>query len=410
MTTPPPSQMILWRQTIAVGTMQSAMSLAWLLYRLYLPALLAQVGLAGTEVAVLAAETLLACAIEPMAGRLSDRWRVRVGTRFPLIAAVFAAAAAVTIALPLFLLTGLAQVWQASLILLLLAWAVVMALARSPLLGLLGQYAMPDQLPQAGSVILLAGSLTTALGSAARSQVLALGPLAAFAIASLVLVLSILVLRWVGPDLDLLAHPVKATDPATTPTDRRQPWFDRQDYWLYGLGIGTAIGLRCMFGELGPAWTRALDLAAATGPSAPASLVSFGVNAAVGLLALPLGATATVWGNSRTMIAGGAILTIALPWLSSRADAPSVIGCTVLMAIAWTGLFNGGIPLAIAARPDQVGWAIGLYFGGFSLGMVSFDTLLAKGGNLAAWGGLAFAAVAVLVAVIERRSKRLAAT
>ena len=165
-----------------------------------------------------------------------------------------------------------------------------------------------------------------------------------------------------------------------------------------------------MFGELGPAWTRALDLAAATGPSAPASLVSFGVNAAVGLLALPLGATATVWGNTRTMIAGGAILTIALPWLSSRTDAPSVIGCTVLMAIAWTGLFNGGIPLAIAARPDQVGWAIGLYFGGFSLGMVSFDTLLAKGGNLAAWGGLAFAAVAVLVAVIERRSKRLAAT
>mgnify|MGYP002654838959 CR=1 FL=1 len=110
MTTTPLSQMILWRQTIAVGTMQSAMSLAWLLYRLYLPALLAQVGLAGTEVAVLAAETILACAIEPMAGRLSDRWRVQVGTRFPLVAAVFVAAAAVTIALPLFLLTGLAQV------------------------------------------------------------------------------------------------------------------------------------------------------------------------------------------------------------------------------------------------------------------------------------------------------------
>jgi hypothetical protein len=38
----------------------------------------------------------------------------------------------------------------------------------------------------------------------------------------------------------------------------------------------------------------------------------------------------------------------------------------LVMMVAWAGLFNGGIPLAIDLMPDRVGLGIGCFFGGFA--------------------------------------------
>jgi hypothetical protein len=80
-----PQSLILWRQVGGVAALQGAITLSWMLYRLYLPQLLTGFGFPGFDRGITILEDTLAIAIEPLAGWLSDKQRHWMGTRFPLI-------------------------------------------------------------------------------------------------------------------------------------------------------------------------------------------------------------------------------------------------------------------------------------------------------------------------------------
>ncbi|WP_219904345.1 hypothetical protein [Stenomitos frigidus] len=67
------SQPVLWAQVMGLAAVQGAITLTWVVYNLYLPQLLGQLGLPQTiGVSLLIVESLLAIVLEPLMGSGSD--------------------------------------------------------------------------------------------------------------------------------------------------------------------------------------------------------------------------------------------------------------------------------------------------------------------------------------------------
>ena len=65
---------ILWRPVMAVAVVQGAIVLMWVVYNLYLPKLLKDLGYAPSlGLMLLAIEGMLGAVLEPLAGTINDR-------------------------------------------------------------------------------------------------------------------------------------------------------------------------------------------------------------------------------------------------------------------------------------------------------------------------------------------------
>ncbi len=172
-----------------LASVQGAISITWVIYSLYLPQLLAQVGLsAALATSFLIAENFLGALLEPLMGGLSDQAKRWMGTRFPFISVGVILSSALFIALPAIVIFGNpTDAARSVLPVVAIAWAVAMTVFRSPAVSLLGQYATPAALPLAASLLTLSGGLIAAFRPFANKLVLGLGPAVTFAIGSFVL-------------------------------------------------------------------------------------------------------------------------------------------------------------------------------------------------------------------------------
>jgi hypothetical protein len=171
---------ILWLQVWGLAAVQGAIALAWVIYALYIQKLLTQVGLPATLAAgLLLLENCLAAIMEPLMGSFSDQTQRWMGNRFPFIAVGMISASALFIAIPLVAIWGNAAgpMIQGMLTATLVAWAIAMAMFRSPALSLLGQYALASQLPQATSILTLVGAVAGAMAPLASGWILGVGKL-----------------------------------------------------------------------------------------------------------------------------------------------------------------------------------------------------------------------------------------
>ena len=102
------SPRVLWLQVSGLASVQGAISITWVIYSLYLPQLLAQVGLsAALATSFLIAENFLGA----LMGGLSDQAKRWMGKRFPFISVGVILSSALFIALRLPLLLF---VWERS--------------------------------------------------------------------------------------------------------------------------------------------------------------------------------------------------------------------------------------------------------------------------------------------------------
>jgi len=184
---------------LGIAFVQGAISLCWVIYSLYIPDMLTSAGWdEKMAVNLVMIENFLAAGVEPMLGGLSDRWQVWVGTRMPLITVGAIASAGLFILLPLSLVVGghNSGTWLVGLA---VAWAIAMAVFRSPVVALLGSFAYGTGLAQAASILTLIGGLVSASRALANQAILGMGATAAFGIGSVVLIASVIVLRaWGG--------------------------------------------------------------------------------------------------------------------------------------------------------------------------------------------------------------------
>ncbi|GAB4345991.1 MAG: hypothetical protein Fur0042_11120 [Cyanophyceae cyanobacterium] len=402
---------VLWANVIALAALQGAISCAWVTYRLYLPELLASVGLAGWGSSVLLLETGLAVALEPLAGWWSDRAWSRLEGRFPLVAIAVLVAAVLLMGLPPLATAGPGV--AVLMVAILLGWAVAMAAFRSPAIALLRNYALASQLPQAMGILTFALALVGAIAGPLQGWLASLGAAVALGGSSALLV--------AAAGLMAIARPANALAPeGSAPPEAPDalPEEAVDDDWgddspavllietaprsrlphlaIVALGMAVAMALRLWLSTLGAAGDRWF-------PDLDGGLIPFGAGIAVAFLAVPAGAVAALWGLGRTLMQAAIALAMLWPFFTIIASPYGGIVLLILAIVGWSTLFNGAIPLLLGAAPrGREGVAIGLYFGGFAatnllLGIPAIAAnVLGSDANLGRWGQVTFIAIALL--------------
>ncbi|MGB0560970.1 MAG: MFS transporter [Spirulinaceae cyanobacterium] len=384
--TPPKIQ---WQRVAGVTAIQGAITLGWVIYAMYLPQLLTEMGLAKELAGVLLMiERALEVIIEPITGSLSDRTQWQMGTRFPLITPGIILASALFISLPTLVVFGKPLPWLLPVIAVL--WACAMAIFRSSAITLLGKAAPRPQLPLAASCLTLIQQLVGALRFSVYGIILSLGAGAAFAIGSFVLLGAAAFLRWTAPPEMPQGQGNTVKQPVRLPIAAL----------LVGVAVGLGWSLRFTFASLGAHFTGLLG-------SEQVGVGMLGFSLILALSALPAGKLATRLGNTKMMI--GAAIATALCAVGLMVIAPTALWIVGLvgMGFALSAVLNGAVPLVLSTFPsDRSGLGLGLYFGAFG-GSISFFDAIFKPlklnlPNLVTGAGLSLIGVAVCIAIVEQ--------
>ncbi|HAN45433.1 MAG TPA: hypothetical protein DCQ32_02650, partial [Cyanobacteria bacterium UBA8156] len=134
-----------WRSVWGLAALQGAVSLAWLIYNLYVPQLLGGLGFAeGFVLKLLVLEQGVAAVVEPLAGAVSDRLRQWLGGNFLLVAGGASLSAALFVVIPAVVIWG-GEGWRWGAVVFIALWAIAMAAFRAPALALVAGYASPPQ-------------------------------------------------------------------------------------------------------------------------------------------------------------------------------------------------------------------------------------------------------------------------
>jgi Major Facilitator Superfamily len=346
-----------WYKLIGLAALQGAISLTWLIYNIYLPKLLAGYGFPPTlTVSLLIVENILAVILEPLLGSLSDRAFGWIATKFGFISIGVILTSAFTILIPTILVfksafTAVTWIMPGMLI----AWAMSMAIFRTPAISLIGRYAMASELPIAMSFLILVGGLVGAIKPITQDFLLSLGTPVAFTIASIVLLAATALLRYVDPPmpLNMVVHEC-------------QPIVPINIAMLIGMGWGTAWGSRCLFETLPKILKVNL-------PQMNTVTLMVSISLAIAVSALSSGFLALKFGNQKTMLWGVFATLTALLLMVFVPSFFTIVAGILLVVSSFSMVTNGAIPWAINLFPNhRSGLAVGLYFGGFNAGIGSF--------------------------------------
>ncbi len=348
-----PPRAVRWLQVAGLALLHTAMGLSWLVYVLYLPALIISLGLdPRVAITMLMVEGLLAIALEPLFGFLSDRFFRRVGTRLPFVVTGVFLAAALFIVIPVAASTSLVvtETGRALFLVLLAGWAIAMTVFRAPALSLLSRYATTPNLPRAASLLTLLGAGVGALRPISRDVLLSPGPVVCFGTGALFLLAACAIVWRID----------RQVPTASTPARVDSPGLFGPIATLLATGAGVALTSFAFFTHLLPRLFGMLPREA-PGPGALQSgaLLFFGVSAlAAGLVAKRIG-------NGTTMLvgAGTAALFIVVLAISSPA-APVLVALIAITVAAFAFVANGVIPLALdRMSAGHAGLGLGCYFG-----------------------------------------------
>lgn len=355
---------IYWPQVLGLVGVQGAITLAWVIYALYLPDLLVSLGFSQSLAGLLLLiEHGLEACIEPIFGHLSDISQRKRGSRFPWIRLGVGLAAILFLLLPLVtLIFGPNQVGRWLLPSLAVLWASAMAIFRSPVMVLLGQATPQPKLPIAASGLTFIQQLVGAFRFTAYGAILTLGPMLTFAIGSGVLAGAAVVLRRVTPN----------TPPHPRSTESLPLMSGLVAIALVGIGISLGLSLRFLFVGISKLFVLNLGAEAVSGGLLGFTLI-------LALSALPAGQIASRIGNSKATIAGlwSTALCLGLSLVVS-AKVLFIFGA-IALGIAFSLALNGMIPFVLETAPNhRSGLGVGLYFGAFSGAIGFFDVGFAR--------------------------------
>lgn len=379
---------ILWLQVCSLGMVQGGISITWVIYNLYLPTLLVQFGFPKSlAISLLILENALAVVMEPLMGSLSDNAQRWFGSKFPFITAGVLLSSTLLIAIPCIVtFVPPESVVRYILPVAMVAWALAMTVFRSPVLSLLGRYAMPKSLPMAVSVLTLIIGIIGAFRLTAYDFILGLGPIVTFSTASFVLLGSAAILRLVHPpdtvsDQPMDRHRAVAPSPVSFPALGL----------IFVLGASFAWGYRLLLDAVGK--FLKIQLSA---DNVELQLAIFGI--AIAIAALPAGAVATKIGNRKAMLCGSGV-TVVLMFLMPYIGAQIVV--LALLVAAFIFILNGTIPFALEmVPPHRGGLGLGMYFGGAGLAMSIFGSTFPDPKAIAPEFSAVVSAIAFLVAGI----------
>ena len=376
---------VLWIKVWGIAALQGAITLSWVIYNLYLPILLVQLGLSPkVALALLIGENALEALIEPIFGRFSDRQQQFLGSRIPLITVGIVLSSFLFIALPSLVIFARSQTVSHWLFpILAVAWASAMAIFRSPTMSLLKRCAPTNQLPQAASILSLVGGLIGAFRFDAYGVILQMGAGFAFTLGSLSLLITGAILRWLNP-----------TETPKVVEHKPQPFFSSRLGLIFITGMFVGWGLRFLI----PTVNQTVALQLGTENSKIAMTIFFIV---LGLSALPAGKIGTKLGNSVAMMLGCSILIISMTFLVFLPSSSIKYIAIAFLILGFSLVLNGAIPYALSlASTGHSGFGVGMYFGGLNAGISLFGFIFDKLGKTNITTGTTGAIISFLLVLI----------
>lgn len=378
---------VLWEQVLGLMTVQGATTLAWVIYRLYLPDLLAQFGWPRQfAIELLIIESAIAIALEPLMGELSDRSQRWLGTRFPLIGVGVVIASVLLITIPvLAIFTNPVGVMHGAIVVILVLWSMAMTMFHSPAISLLKRYSSVSHLPLAVSLLTLVSGLLRAIKPLVNQFILSFGPAVTFATGSLVLLGATAVLRSVD---------FPATPGSKSKASPVQPLTRSTLGLIAGVGLSIEWGSQLALNNFNKVFVAQL-------PGIDPELLKLTIGIGVALMAVPAAMLATRLGNQR-MLCAGLLMTAGFSGLMVFLPTPITlaISATVLV-ISLNLVINGGVAFALSTvPPEKVGLGVGMYFGGTAAGSSLFGMLFNKPEQIPLSLGVLIGAIACLIATL----------
>lgn len=356
-----------WSKIIGLSALQGAISLTWLIYNIYLPKLLISYGFSATlAVSILIIENAIAIIVEPLFGNLSDRAYRWVASKFGIVSFGVILTSAISILIPTMVIFGdLFSAVRWILPMVLISWAIAMAIFRTPAISLIGKYASASELPIAMSYLTIVSILIGALKPLSQKFILGIGVEFAFAIASFVLLAATGLLRYFDPSMN-----------SNLPTTKRQPIKIINVGILIAMGVGIAWTSRTVMETLPKVLKAQL-------PQFDPIMMMVFISLAIAVSVLPGGRFAAKYGNQKLMLRGVIAVLIGLLGMVFLPNPIILISAIMLFVCCFSWVANGAVPLAINLFPaDRSGLAVGLYFSGFAAGLSSFSALFNPVTNL----------------------------
>lgn len=357
---------VLWVKVWGIAALQGAITLSWVIYNLYLPALLVQLGLSPqVAILLLIGENALEALIEPIFGRFSDRQQQHSGSRIPTITIGIVLSSVLFLAIPSLVIFDTSKSLVSWLFpLLAVAWASAMAIFRSPAMALLGRCTTINRLPQAASILTLTGGLIGAFRFDAYGLILQMGAGFAFALGSFSLLITGAILRWLNPTeapsvVEVQVKPI--------------PILRLGIIFITGMAVGW--GLRFLI----PTVNQILALELGQENSKIAMTVFFVV---LGLSALPAGKIGTNLGNSLAMMYGCSVVVAIISLAAFIPSSTIKYTAIAFLPFGFSLVLNGAIPYALSlASTVHAGLSTGTYFGGLNAGISLFGLMSYKLGK-----------------------------
>ena len=381
--TPAKSQFnILWLQVCGLAGVQGAITLCWLIYNLYIPQLLAEFGFPKSwVVGILIVENALAVVMEPLMGLLSDKMKGRLGTSFPFISFGVILSSALFIAIPCVVtFTPPLAVLRLILPIALIAWALAMMVFRSPVMALLGRYAVPAELPLAASFITFTATAIGAFRPFTAKWLLSLPAIFPFAIASFVMLGTVSIVRRLHPP----------NTPSDSTRAQKTPALPLPQLALiFGTGACVAWGSRLLMDALGK--LLKIQLAAEN-----VDLQMLGVGIFMAFATIPVGLLTVRLTIKPAMLLGIAATVTSMLIMVYM---PTPIPIIFFIIAGFTLIVNAAIPFTLSLTPARwAGLGIGMYFGGFGLAMSVFGLVFPQQQAITPVTGLVSGALAFLLA------------
>lgn len=374
-----------WKQVLSLTAVQGAITLTWVIYRLYLPDLLAQFGLSPQlAIGLLIVESAIAIALEPLMGELSDRSQRWIGTRFPLIWVGVIIASALFIALPAMAIFGNpSRVMRWAIVIILVSWSMAMTAFHSPSISLLKRCSSAKHLPLAVSLLTLISGLLRATKPFVNQFILSFGAAVTFAVGSLVMLGAIAILRSVD---------FPPTPKPETANSSVQPSHSTLGL-IAGVGLSREWGTQLALINFGKVLPPQL-------PGADPDWLKLTIGVGIAAIAIPAGILATRFGNERMLCAG--LLATAGSGLMLLLPVPLILMVSIVtLAISLNLVLNGGISFALSTvPPEKAGLGVGMYFSGTAAGASLFGVIFSKPEQIPPSLGALIGAIACLIATL----------
>ncbi|MCU0526713.1 MAG: MFS transporter [Elainella sp. Prado103] len=379
-----PARSILWRPTAALASVNAAITLGWIIYRVHLAGILTQAGFSASFApGLLLIESILAIGIEPWAGSASDRTGERLGGRFYIIGIGAGITAFLFLVLPGIvdrLPADAAANWWLPVVLVL--WAVAISMFRSPALAFLEEYATRKDLPMAASLITLAGAIAGSATPLASPWLLSLGVAPTFVAAALIIVGTVGWFKMVQPLSRQTIVPPRSFPPGSV--------------WLPILIAGLSVTLVFRLAiELYP------KLLKAAGLQPPLFMGSLFISLAIG--AILAGQLTIRWGRAFVIQLGygltaACLLLMLLP--KTTVDAALI---AIGFGLSFSLLFNNVLPWVFTQIGDypthrHSGLGVGLFFAGAAAASSLYSGILSSISWLTPSLTIGLAIVSLLVA------------